>query len=877
MFTSNPTNSDPTLVLTAEGDTPDENATTNPDEDPSALTDSVDPDEELTKPEVNTPALIGSRPWPDDSIRDGKMENIYVLLVGINDYPDPDAVLGGCIKDVESIEEYLKGRYTADRLNLKVLKNSEATYDAIKAAFKDHLCKAGPKDSVWFHFSGHGTEAKATAFKSIVPSGKIQNLVCFAKENSNDRLLLADKELAVMLEWVASMDHDGVAKKGSPHIVVSLDCCHSGSGTRDFALDSVMKTRNLGDKVIQKLRSNVGATVADLELNAYADGYYASQLPGKLVVPAVRHVLLSACTQKQKAGDMTAGGVFTNGLIKALKAGQGKLSYSDLFMRTRATVSSIRKEQTPQFETINNFDPFSTFLEGVPGNDPKRYEVSYQGATKSWLIKCGAIYGLPADSKEDIKVEIQTLAPENKPVAQAKVVGVGAQFSGLEWLQGDALDPEKKYQAVIRYLPATAVSVWVHGEDAGVKALEKMWDVSENILMSNQQGDSELEVEVTGGKYVIRDLAHKRAVKEYENPEKVIKAIGLMVQWDRTVDLENKASKIKDWVDFKLEVMDMSQTFTPYQGSEIKVYASAERYFSDPASGGIGALFIPKLHIRHTKQKLFAYMLHLRSDYSIQSYEGPVPFDPDDHPGKTELEMPLWTGQWVWGLSRDEDATTSYLKVLVTTEPLDHQQLLQGGIKEEPLRDFVMRINLFSVKNDWYTFTTKVEITRENPNQAESAIQLTNFNGKTAFTSARRIGNSQDPAAMLSLYEQDGFEMLRLNDSSQRRALEVMEVYPGGSSNFEATLKQPIAGDESIVAIAFDGKDFYKAGESAAGSGLLSVSLKPFVGITDAAEGSLIENPFKPGDKQAESLFRNSKVAFFRKKAGFDMGTLAIS
>lgn len=873
MFTSE----DNTLILNDGSDAPTESGTTNEETVIDGTTESADTDtKNPLDPQVNKPHITGHRPWPDDSIRDGKMEKLYVLLVGINEYPT--APLDGCVKDVESIEKYLRNRYSEDRLHLVVLKDKEATYEAIRNGFRNHLRKAGPKDSVWFHFSGHGTEAFAPEeFMTIEPSGRDQNLVCYAKEDSKDRLLLADKELAVLLEEVATQDHLGRAKK-SPHIVVSLDCCHSGSGTRDFALDTQVKTRNL-DFIAGKTRSDIGSTLGIRPIEAYADGYYKKQLPGKLVVPAVRHVLLSACTNKQKAGDKAAGGVFTNGLIQALEAGQGKLSYSDLFMRTRATVSGIRKDQTPQFETINNFDPFSVFLEGVAGNDPKRYEVEFQETTKTWMVRCGAIHGLPTATDQDIKVEIQTLAPENRPVARAKVVGVGAQYSGLEFLKDEELKKLKtdsKYQAVIRYLPATAVSVWVHGEDAGVKALEKVWDASENILMSTARGDSELEVEVKDGAYTIRDLAHKRAVKTYDKVEKVIKAIGLMVQWDRTVDLKKPASKIKDWADFKLEVMDMSQTLTPYQGPEIKIYASADRYFSDPNSGGIGALFIPKLHVKHTKQKFYAYLLHLRSDYSIQSYEGPVPFDPVDHPGKTELELPLWTGQWVWGLSKDEDATTSYLKVLLTTEPLDYQQLLQSGIKEDPTRDFIMRINLFSVKNEWYTFTTKVEITRENPNFNESLIQLNNFSGKTAFTSGRRIGDSQDPASKLSLYEQNGFEMLRLNPSHQRRALEVLEIYPAASSSFEAELRYPVGNNEQVIAIAFDGKDCYQAGASAAGSRTLAVKLRPFVGST-AAEGSLIDNPFKAGDKQAESLFRNAKLAFFKKQADFDTEQLGLT
>ena len=75
---------------------------------------------------------------------------------------------------------------------------------------------------------------------------------------------------------------------------------------------------------------------------------------------------------------MPQGGAFTTGLIKALRAAKGNLSYNDLFLRARSTVQLVRDNQTPQFDTVQNFDPYVRFLEGSPAGERDLYEaVSY--------------------------------------------------------------------------------------------------------------------------------------------------------------------------------------------------------------------------------------------------------------------------------------------------------------------------------------------------------------------------------------------------------------------------------------------------------------------------------------------------------------------
>lgn len=89
--------------------------------------------------------------------------NLYVLLVGIDNYPNPNHRLQGCVNDIKAIAEYLDERFerTEYQLHLKTLKDEQATRKAIINGFREHLLQAGEDDVVLFHYSGHGSQELA--------------------------------------------------------------------------------------------------------------------------------------------------------------------------------------------------------------------------------------------------------------------------------------------------------------------------------------------------------------------------------------------------------------------------------------------------------------------------------------------------------------------------------------------------------------------------------------------------------------------------------------------------------------------------------------------------------------------------------------------
>lgn len=669
----------------------------------------------------------------------------YALLVGINDYPNPFSHLNGCIKDIDNIEAYLEEWIHAQVENpassktsfsegisikhlgpLQILRlaNEQATYANINKAFQEFLSQAKThtdaagnigEDVVWFHFSGHGSEEfTAEEFLELEPNGKDQTIVCYNETYGTGQTHMADKEIAVLLHDIATKDDTGNPKEVPPHIVVSLDCCHSGSGTRFMEFD--LKTRN-ADVLPASTRDEAKKRNLPFRaITSYANGYYQQQLERnmRLEVPLAPHVLLSACESVQLAGDLSEGGVFSLGLLEALKRSKHNINYSDLYMQARSSVQKIRKkDQTPTFEVLGGFNAYRRFMEGSPLGQADQYPISFEAG--QWKIGCGAIHGIPIKSDKPVLIDILY---ESKSIGIAELTAIGAQKSHFKLPENIELDPSSYYTAQLHFLPLPPVPVWIHGESNGIDQLKKHWDNRKNIIWIESLediGEVSLEVKVESDVFRLTDRKVGKQVFSWKNDEAgakvIIDSLAKIVNWERTINLNHEKSAIlsKNWIDFEIKVKGSKPDFLPpIRKSQHEFIATEEQFYSK--DGALFAGFIPEWTVRNCKQDLYAYLFHLRSNYCIESYEGEVVYRPDEHRAKEKVIFPLLKKNKAWGLSANEPETTSYFKLIVCTEPLDYQQLQQSGLGGDRLMNFKARP--MAVKNDWCSITYKVTLKR---------------------------------------------------------------------------------------------------------------------------------------------------------------------
>ncbi|HMN31334.1 MAG TPA: caspase family protein, partial [Caldilineaceae bacterium] len=167
---------------------------------------------------------------------------LYALLVGIDQYDPKSGVrsLRGCVNDVNAMEQLLNERFGVPSANIRKLTNKTAKYQAVKDAFRQHLIanarkwqeagSPGEPPAFLFHYSGHGSQARDET--GTEPDGLDETLVTY-NSRTPGVYDLKDWELGQLIEEL---------NRYSQNVTIILDCCHSGSGTRD-ASDNVAQTR----------------------------------------------------------------------------------------------------------------------------------------------------------------------------------------------------------------------------------------------------------------------------------------------------------------------------------------------------------------------------------------------------------------------------------------------------------------------------------------------------------------------------------------------------------------------------------------------------------------------------------------------------------
>jgi hypothetical protein len=395
--------------------------------------------------------------------------NIYALLVGIDEYVSPVPPLRGCVNDIMAIKEYLEGRISKDgyKLHLRTLLNQDATRQAIIEGFQQHLCQASSEDVAFFCYAGHGSQEQAPEeFWVLEPDRLNETLVCY-DSRTPEGWDLADKELAKLIALVAAKN---------PHMTIILDCCHSGSGTRDtygeaVRLAPVDRRKRPLDSFIVSLKEAEALSSTSRSLEANSTGWNFSR--GK-------HIFLAACrdreTAKEYNGDGQQRGAFSYFLIDTLKKANGSLSYRDLFKRVNAVVRAKVTSQSPQIEATVLSDLDQPFLKNAIAQRQPYFTVYYD-SDRDWVIDGGAVHGIPhpRDSETTLLALFHFDTPNvqltqlSVAIGEAQVIEVMPQLSKVEIGGIENLDPELTFKAVVTGLPLPPKGVSLEGEQAGVE------------------------------------------------------------------------------------------------------------------------------------------------------------------------------------------------------------------------------------------------------------------------------------------------------------------------------------------------------------------------------------------------------------------------
>ncbi|MGB7251123.1 MAG: caspase family protein, partial [Phormidesmis sp.] len=535
---------------------------------------------------------------------------------------------------------------TAFNLHLRVLSDEQATRQNIIDGFQQHLAQAGAEDVALFYYAGHGARAKAPEeFWPVTPDRMLETIVCYDSRIDSDHWDLADKELA---QLIAEVDQK------QPHIVVILDCCHSGSGTREG--HPTVATRraepDLRDRPLTSFIVSPADAAAALSPTASAGSGETTRsaiaTPTAMKLPIGRHIVLSACSNLEEAKEYHGAGqprgTFSYFLQESLTKANGSLSYRDLFKRTNALVRSGVSAQSPQMEATHPDDLQQPFLGGAIATSPPYFTVSHH-REHGWVIDGGAIHGLQSPITSQIIRAQATDAPQTTtlalypfgaspeqlkdPAASVAIAEITEVLPQLSKIESDGLsDTVETFKAVVIASPLPPLQVFLTGENAGVESLRRAiatigpsTQSSLYIQAIDQIDGADFRAIAQDGEYFITSPTDDRPLVspvqgyDLEHAAKVAQNLEHIARWQTIAKLASPASsQIQGSVELKIYtgVQPHTENATEITDSQIRLsypFDSATQTWSAPR-------FRIKLH-NTSSQTLYCALFYLTERFKV--------------------------------------------------------------------------------------------------------------------------------------------------------------------------------------------------------------------------------------------------------------------
>ncbi len=467
---------------------------------------------------------------------------LYALLVGINEYVNKreSPTLGGCVNDVDAMAQLLRDRFNVPPENIRKLTDNQATHGAIKQAFQEHLIararawaeagKEGTPPAFLFHYSGHGSQALDETGSE--PDGLDETIV--PHDSRTEGVYdIKDWELG---GWLGDLAHY------SENVTVILDCCHSGSGTRDAKATLVRTRRCQPDLRPQPARRP--PAVARTRALTSASGWETGD----------GHVLLAACRDREEANEYMAWegqavrehGALTYFLIQELSqmTRDRPITYRELHERVRYQVNSTYQDQMPQCEGGRDRLVFG-------GLRPAR-EVFLNVVDKRlgliW-VDGGLAHGLTVGSELHVyPPETRALAEAGPPLARLRVEEVGAVRSGCTLEEGGPDIPLPARATVYRLnygdmQRPVVLDVPPGPDQAALQARLAAPDVEDYVRLVPPDAPADFRIQQAGEGYEIQDASGRLLVSPFP-PDKLGELgpdLVHLVRYHNSLDLQNRA------------------------------------------------------------------------------------------------------------------------------------------------------------------------------------------------------------------------------------------------------------------------------------------------------------------------------------------------
>lgn len=285
------------------------------------------------------------------------------LFVGINSYSERP--LKGCINDVSAVRELFKAQHAAADDQLRLITDAAATRQAIidNLSWLAEPLNDGQPEIRIFHYAGHGVQQPDQ--NGDEPDGADE---CLAPIDYPSAGLLTDDHLAELYQGFL----------GTTRLILLMDCCHSGTISKDPFSDIRYRTLTPAKAVYDEIRTkkqayqqqqvdSVAQQILELQQRS-ADPAEIAKFAGELVSSLQKQgfgqrpqhentILISACKAEQVAADANFGGTYHGAMtffLKNILSENPQISYANLGEQLRRSLYDNKFQQIPQLECPNS-------------------------------------------------------------------------------------------------------------------------------------------------------------------------------------------------------------------------------------------------------------------------------------------------------------------------------------------------------------------------------------------------------------------------------------------------------------------------------------------------------------------------------------------
>ncbi len=272
----------------------------------------------------------------------------WALIVGVGTYinfpeDQPGGYLPGAENDARTVRNMLVGKRHFPQDHVRMLLNHQATRAAIKAGITDWLVKnVRPEDNVVIYFAGHGSQVWDGP-----PTPDHPHVVNGDEDDGLDETLAPTDALPTSdsHDIIDDEFNNWLAQLPTTNVVVILDNCNSGTGTRSVTPFS--RARRLG-RDVNALPKPPSVARRGIDSAPDKTGFEVKE---------ARVLELSAAQPSQAAVDAYFpaqggapafhGGAFTTYLVRQLWRAPASATYEDVFQEVAEALKENRFEQQP--------------------------------------------------------------------------------------------------------------------------------------------------------------------------------------------------------------------------------------------------------------------------------------------------------------------------------------------------------------------------------------------------------------------------------------------------------------------------------------------------------------------------------------------------